>query len=824
QDVYPEDYLNYHKNIQRTLQGKSLSEEEKIELQRIKEIANAYKTYQKILLENNALDFGDLINYCLKLFKTRPKILQKFRERFKYILVDEFQDTNWAQYELVKLLAQPLRNITVTGDDDQAIYRWRGASFNNVIRFKEDYPNAKEIVLVKNYRSSQNILDLAYKFIQLNNPNRLEYQLNQEKEILKEAKRKGVFLQSFKKISKRLIAQTDEVGIIEYLHFRSLEEEVRGVVDKIEELLEEGKAQSFSDFAILVRSNDAAKPFENELARRNLPYQFLASRGLYSQPTILDVISYFKLLDNYHESSAVFRVLTSPIVDLPSNDIAKITNFAKRKTLFLYEALVRISEIEEIKKKTKEKVVSFLKMVEEHKKFAKTHTTSSLFLQFLNDSGYLKYLVQNNKTKEIDLLNQFYKKIKQFEETQIERDVSSFVEALNLEIEAGETGKLEFDIQTGPEMIKIMTIHSAKGLEFPYVFLVNLVNKRFPTIERKDPIEIPKDLIKDILPVGDVHLQEERRLFYVGMTRAKKGLFFTSADDYGGQKTKKPSRFLYELGIIKDKKEVEQKTLFEIPKVYVSKKQREENLPLYFSYTQLAAFEKCPLQYKFAFILKIPRAGSATLSFGKTMHNTLFKFVKDSLSNPKLSLKNLLKIYEKEWIDEWYQSKNQKERYYQLGRDSLKTFFLKFKEKNPKIKIIAKKPALELNFNFKLKSYTIKGQIDRIDELKDKEVEIIDYKTGKAKEKLSKEDKEQLLIYQIATEEVLGLRPYQLTYYYLDEGEEVSFHPEKNEKKIFKERLIETIEKIKKSKFEPTPGFHCRFCDYKHICEFRQFS
>ena len=821
QGIYPEDYLDYYSKLTKKV---NLSEEDKAELERIKEVAQSYQIYQQILLDNNFLDFGDLINYCLKLFKARPKILQQYRNQFKYILVDEFQDTNWAQYELVKLLAEPRRNITVTGDDDQAIYRWRGASFNNVIRFKEDFPEAKEVVLVKNYRSCQNILDLAYKFIQLNNPNRLEYQLNQDKNLLEEAAKKGINLKTFKKISKRLLAQTDETGLIEYLHFRSQEEEVRGVIDKIEQLLEEGKAQSLSDFAILVRSNDAAKPFENELERRNLPYQFLASKGLYSQPIILDIISYFKLLDNYHESPAVFRILSSPVVNLPSEDIVKLVDFAKRKTLSLYEALVRHSDIQDLQEKTRMKIDSFLKMLKEHTKLAQTQNTSTVFLRFLNNSGYLKYLVKNNKTKEIKFLNQFYKKIKQFEETQLELRVSAFLEILNMEIESGEAGSLEFDIEAGPDMVKIMTIHSAKGLEFPFVFLVNLVDKRFPTIERRDPIEIPKDLMRDIVPSGDVHLQEERRLFYVGMTRAKKGLFFTSADDYGGIKPKKPSRFLYELEIVEDKKPIEQKVLFEIPKFYTPSKKIKLPLPPYFSYTQLAAFEKCPLQYKFAFILKIPRAGSATLSFGKTMHNTLFKFVKESLINDKLSLKDLLKIYDEEWIDEWYESKTQKEKYYQLGKDSLKIFLENFRRKKPKVKLLEGKPALELNFNFKLKDYTIKGQIDRIDELKEKEVEIIDYKTGKAREKLSKEDKEQLLIYQIAAEKVLNLVPKRLTYYYLDEGREVSFEPSLQEKEDFKERLLQSIEKIKKSDFEPTPGYYCKFCDFKDICEFRQIS
>ncbi len=170
EEIWPEDYLKYAKQ----LNNKKTEDQE---IARINEIANAYHTYQQLLLKNSSLDFGDLINYLLKLFKERPQILKKYRKQFQYILIDEFQDTNWAQYKLIKLLTAPKNNITVSFDDDQSIYKFRGASISNVMQFKKDYPKAKQVALIKNYRSKQNILNLAYDFIQLNNPNRLEWQL-----------------------------------------------------------------------------------------------------------------------------------------------------------------------------------------------------------------------------------------------------------------------------------------------------------------------------------------------------------------------------------------------------------------------------------------------------------------------------------------------------------------------------------------------------------------------------------------------------------------------------------------------------------------------
>ena len=847
EEIYPEDYLKHSDDLRLNMDeiavgSKAIKSKDKKEIaqiqqeaDRIKEVAEAYSFYQKLLLDNNSLDFGDLINYCLKLFKSRPKILEKYRKQFKYILVDEFQDTNWTQYELVKLLAFPKNNLTVSADDDQSIYQWRGSSFNNVLRFRKDFPKNKEIILVRNYRSPQNILDLSYKFIQLNNPNRLEYQLNEAG-----------------KINKKLIACEKHKGIIEVLYFKTLEQEARGVVEKIAQILKQDKEANFNDFAILVRANNNAQPFCKELERHGFPYQFLASKGLYSKPVILDIISYLKLLDNCYENSAFYRVLNSPCFKISSEDIAKITQYSHRKTLSIYETLQQLPLIPGLKDETISSFNFILGLIKKHIDEVKKKNISEIFVLFLKESGYLEKLVKKEKEAELNLINQFYSKIKKFEESQIDPTLNNFIEQLNLELESGEQGPLDVDAQEGPDMIKILTIHKAKGLEFKYVFLVNLVDKRFPSIERKEPIEIPEKLVKEILPEGDIHLQEERRLFYVGMTRVKNGLFFTWADDYGGTRKKKPSRFLVECGIEKEEKEIHPVKSHEMeisPKTELLNRVKIQDpkkniLPSHFSYSQIAAFQKCPLQYKFAHILKIPRQGSAVFSFGRTMHQTLYEFlktiqqgaevkqtsifpnankIKSLEQKPCLNFKNLLEIYKKNWIDEWYENKSQKEKYLKQGKKSLKTFYDDFIKNPPKIQIINKKPALEQSFNLKIGDWSLVGKIDRIDALSNNnEVEIIDYKTGKSKDKLTLEDKQQLLIYQIATEESLGLNPIQLTYYYLENCKTISFLSNEKEKQIFKQKLLELLNKIKNSDFKPTPSWNCRFCDFKDICEYKQ--
>ncbi|MEK7562159.1 MAG: UvrD-helicase domain-containing protein, partial [Patescibacteria group bacterium] len=617
QEIYPEDYLKYAESLKTR---DDAPEEE--ETERIKEVANAYHVYQKTLLDNNALDFGDLINYCLRLFKKRQLILKKYREKFKYILVDEFQDTNWSQYELIKLLSAPENNLTVCADDDQAIYRWRGASFSNIVQFKKDFSEAKQISLIRNYRSAQNILDLSHKLIKANDPDRLEF---------------------VNKIDKKLIAENSGEGIIEHINAKNLDEEVGSVVKKILEIIKKDRDATYNDFAILVRANDSAAPFIKALDRAGLPYQFLASRGLYSKPVILDIISYFKLLDNYHEGSAVYRILNLPFLEISDLDIAKITQYSRYRTRSLFEAIEELPLIGGISLKTQEKVAFILSLIKKHSAVAREKAVCEVFISFLYDSGYLNYIKDDQEKN--DLINQFYKKLKSFEEASIDSSLKNFMEEINLELESGEEGKLEFDPELGPEMIKVMTIHGAKGLEFKYVFLVSMVDKRFPTIERKDPIELSEELIKDIKPKGDVHLQEERRICYVAMTRAKKELYFTSAKDYGGQREKKLSRFLVEMGYSQEaERDVPAScgvrdgrlALFgasrgnEASRHISRSRISPQFLPKHFSYSQLTAFEKCPLQYKFNFILKVPVKGKAVFSFGKTMHNTLYEFLKSA--------------------------------------------------------------------------------------------------------------------------------------------------------------------------------------------------
>jgi DNA helicase II / ATP-dependent DNA helicase PcrA len=819
--IYPEDYLKHAENIHLDTDQAADREEVKQESKRIREVAEAYHVYQQLLLDNNAMDFGDLINYTLKLFQKRKNVLEKFQKQFKYILVDEFQDTNWAQYELIKLLASPANNIMVVGDDDQAIYKFRGAAISNILNFKKEHlPTGKagkkiaEIFLTDNYRSGQKILDTAYNFIQLNDPDRLEYQYKKAKTPL----------------NKKLTSHIEDKGEVKVLSFVDKNSEIDGILNKIVDLKKKDKDLNWSDFAILVRANDQAQGFVSMMRKIGVPHQFMASRGLYAQDIVLDIIAYLKLLDNYHESPALFRILSLSITRLDIKTIINLTHLANKKRWSLYYALQHHKGELNISLGETRTIQEIFNNINKHTELAKTKPVSQVVYQWLEDSGYLQMLTlednQYNK-EQLGFLNQFYRKIRSWEEEALAPTVHDFVDSIEMELESGEQGAMQYDQEAGPDVVKVMTVHGAKGLEFKYIFVSNLVHLRFPSTARKDPIEMPKEFIKEDLPSGDAHLQEERRLFYVALTRAKLGVYLTWAKDYGGAREKKPSRFLEEIKIkhqtitaaqIKEPEEVDKKLVdvkFALPKT--------------FSFSQLKAYETCPRQYYYNWIAKVPIKGNAVFSFGQTMHSTLHKFYKlikerseasqqdlfNKASKTKYpTQKDLLKFYEESWIDDWYKSAEQKEDYRQNGTRILQEYYDEHKNK------WTVPLYLEKGFTIKIGQYSLRGVIDRVDTDKAGEWDIIDYKTGRPKEKVTFEDKKQLLLYQIAADEVFQSKTKNLAFYYLENNTPVSFVGTETEIKKTKDWAIKAIDNILSADFTAKPGNPCQYCDFNQICPF----
>lgn len=746
------------------------------------ELADAFRTYEELKVKEGMADYADLISQTLHLFRTRPAILKQYQQQFKYVLIDEFQDTNFAQNELAVLLAGARENITVVGDDDQAIYRWRGAAISNIIQFRETFPKAKTVVLTKNYRSTKEILDRSYDLIQKNNPDRLEI---------------------IEKIDKKMESMRRKSGIpIEVLYAERVESEAEMVVKKIKDL----KTDKWSDVAILVRANNHAEPFVRALGRAQIPYQFLGPGQLFRQPEVKDLIAYLKVLYNFEDNVAMYRVLSMDMFAIPPRDIAALVNYSRKYGVSLFEAC-------------EQKKLPIVSMIHKHLGLIKKETAGQILYYFLADTGLLKQLTSYTSAKEEKIaenIAKFFNKLKTYETEHEDAGVFPVVDWIDLSMSLGES-PLAADVDWSENnAVNILTIHSAKGLEFPVVFLVNLVTARFPTNERKEQIPIPEPLVKEILPTGDYHEEEERRLFYVGMTRARDFLFFTGAKYYGeGKREKKLSPFVFEAAgdkpVFTEAPQSGQMQLLNWNKAGEPQDSKPVRQPVaYLSYSQLDTFMTCPLQYRYRYILRIPVPASAALSFGDTMHRTIRAFYEAVKSGARPKKWDLLQMLDDNWSRAGYGDKTYEEKMKNHGMELLTGFYAK--GYNPDV------VPYKLEEPFKIKitpSLTLGGKIDRIDIRKDGTMEIIDYKTGTAPKARDPRKDLQLTVYAMAS----GTENVIVSFYFFEDQTKISATRTKEQLLAAKEEVSKRADEISRSEFRPIPGKYCDFCEFRLICE-----
>ena len=876
EDISVEDYEKFAEKVSKTTEGKE-------KYPHSLELAGAYKKYVELKLKESVFDFGDLIANTLKLFRERPNVLKVWQEKFKYVLVDEFQDTNYAQYEIVKLLTGKGKSpvVTVVADDDQSIYRFRGAAVSNVLQFRKDFPSAKNAVLTENYRSDQKILDSSYQVIQKNNPDRLEVKENIDKKLV--AKReKGSNGKDAVNFNYFLKAQDEAEWIAEEilkLTGGKSKSEGRNSAGENSDLpifqnsgsTKEGSSKQqnlYSDIAILVRANDHSDEIIQALRYHGIPYQFGGVRKLFLRPEVKDMINILKVLVDYGDDISMFGLLGFETMNLDAEELIEINRQAKQSTESIFKILEGTSEdtielpvSEDSKTKIKE-LVGHIKKGWERIKDGKN--TGEVLLGFIKESGYLenltesgvalrepqgdKKVVRKSHEAENDVkvqnIARFFDFIKGFENTNKEdgiAEINKFVEYLDLVTDLGDSPSSDIDLPDF-DAVHIITVHSAKGLEFPVVFLPCLVQGRFPSMNRTDQIPIPEELIKEILPEGDSHIQEERRLFYVGMTRAEERLYVTSAQHYGaGKRKQKVSPFVVEAfgeGEVLKKLEAPhsyernillEKEATETPETELAKLNPIKNL----SYSQIETYEKCPKQYKYKFVLKVPTPQSPTLTFGSIIHAVLkdfYEIVKKSQQGfegfekiPTLS--DLKKIFEEKWNGMAgasmgaFKSKTYKDKMYKRGLDALESFYKKlYSESDTPF-------MLEQGFNLRVGGYTLRGKIDRVDTVGAKgerqSVRIVDYKTGQVREQKEVDKDLQLAIYAMAAREVFKLEPESLSLMFVDEG--LMVETSGAGMKRLEEKVVEKVEKvgggIESGKFGATPGFICKYCEFRDICE-----
>lgn len=826
EDISPQEYLLYAESLKKQTNIETTDRKKTLEL------ANAFVKYHELKAREGVMDFADLIANTLLLFRQRKNILHLYQQQFKYVLVDEFQDTNFAQNQLAILLSGKQKNITVVGDDDQAIYRWRGAAISNIIQFKKQFPKAKIITLTKNYRSTQEILDKAYTLIQQNNPDRLEVK---------------------EKVNKKLEAAIKKKNFpVELLFANRVEDEADQVVRKIQQLILKGDYQ-YKDIAILLRANDHSQAFVRAFMRSGIPYQFLGPARLFHQEEIKDLIAYLKVLYNFEDSTSLYRVLTMPFFALEARDIAAVLNVARKKNLTLFEILETINEKESeeiaIQKNSRNTMQNIVSMIKRHLSRVATDSAGQILYYFLSDSGMLKKFLTPQSEKEMKRyqnMAKFFDKLKTYEAQHSDASVFTIVDWIDLSMQMGESPLAGDTDWTENNAVNILTIHASKGLEFPVVFLVNLVQQRFPTRERREQIPIPQDLIKEILPLGDFHLQEERRLFYVGMTRARDHLFFSAANFYGeGKRERKISPFVFEalgesyvteiLDKQKSQSKVVQPTLLEWAKEIEETEKKINKMQLspplsYLSFSQIQCFDMCPLHYKLRYILKIPSEPSAPLSFGTSIHAALRDFYQEIVQKRQPKAENILKFLEKNWVDEGYASKIHQKQALEKARYVLKRYVKNNPIASKKISTIG----VEVPFQFyitdnakKKRSIKLGGRIDRVDRLSNNKIEIIDYKTGSNIPQESElKGNLQLTIYALAAMNVNDVlfnrnrnpQDVLLSLYYIEEEKKLTTIRTRNELKDTKALIFKKVEEIETSDFVCNQSIFCQNCEYKMLC------
>jgi len=808
EDISPEEYFKYAQDfsIQAKHKKDDAAVQEEANLQM--EVAQAYVKYQGLLAQEGLLDFGNQFYMALELLRNHPVVLKRYQEQFKYILVDEFQDTNFAQFQIIKLLSAANKNITVVADDDQCIYRWRGAAYSNILNFDKEYPKAKKISLIKNYRSTQPILDSAYRLIQNNNPERFEVKAG---------------------INKRLVGLAKEGRVPEHLHFDTISTEADNVAVIIKEKVREGGFK-YRDFAILVRSNSDADSFLKALNMQNIPWQFSGNQGLYSREEVRLCINFLRVIANPSDSLSLYYLASSEIYPIKLADLALCNHYARRKNKSLYSVFKEIdsiADLESLSLESKETVRNLISDIDKYLKVSREETTGRLLYTFLTGTSYLKRLTREQSLEnenKIQNLAKFFSHVRDFETVAREDRVIIFVNYLNLLIEAGDDPPtVEADLDS--DAVNVLTIHKAKGLEFRVVFLVSLVQGRFPWPKRGGGIELPDVLIKEVLPTGDFHIQEERRLFYVGITRAKEELYLTSAEDYGGKRLRKVSQFVFEaLGEEANDREKKKSSAIEAIERFKPRKEsakspgKVEKKPISLYYYQIDDYKTCPLKYKYVNILRVPIMEHHTVIYGRAMHDAVSKYYQYKISGRKMGLADILNAFRVSFDPEGFiDLEHQKERL-RVGEDALTRFFKDEEKRNIKPKFI------EELFNFKFHDIKITGRFDRVDEEAEGDV-IVDFKTSDIKHQKDADkrvkESSQLILYSFAYQSIFGRLPKKVSLYFLESGIIGSTEIAGEDLDKIKEDILEVAEGIRKESFEASPAYmSCNYCAYNQICPY----
>jgi DNA helicase-2/ATP-dependent DNA helicase PcrA len=814
------------------------------EARRHVELSAAYGRYQELLAEAGAIDFGDQVRLALTLLREHPAARRGLQARFRYVLVDEFQDVNRSQAELVTLIAEPHRNITVVGDDDQSIYRFRGAATGAIVDFLGHFRRARTVVMRRNYRSRAPILDASYRLIRFNDPDRLEVQRG---------------------IAKRLVPHRRGIGPapVRQIAFTTGTDEADWVAAEIERRIRAGAPPR--DHAVLVRANADADAILRSLNVAGIPWRFSGVSGLYSRPEVRLLLAFLRAIANPHSSVDVFALAASGLYGFPGDDLAALTNRARRTNRSLRETLEELERqpgLLRLRSETRTSLARLVADLRRYNELGNRHPAGEVLYEFLKGSGSLRRFAEAGTPAAEEALSnvaRFFEIIRAQSDLLADDRAVFLAPHLQTLIEAGDDPATA-DLDPDAEAVAVVTIHKAKGLEWPVVFLVGLVDGRFPARGRREQLAVPDALLRGTFPTGDAQVQEERRLFYVGMTRARDELVLSHALDYGGKRTRRVSPFVLEAldlpagaaPATRPSNPLERLGSFEAPAVAKPAPANARSTePLVLSFHQVDAYLACPLRYKYAHVLRVPTAPHHAIVYGSALHLAVQDFHKRHARGVVMSETELIAAFEQAWTTEGFVSREHEDARLEAGRDALRRF------RRTQLEPGAVIPAyVEREFAFTLDGDRVRGRMDRVDliplgasaddagphgpdgavavadaadvvepalPLLRERVVITDYKSSDVRDPAKARERAreslQLTIYAMAWQAETGRLPDAVALHFLDSG--LVGTAEVDAARV--ERGLADIRAaaagIRAGRFEARPSYMaCSWCAFRDIC------
>jgi DNA helicase-2/ATP-dependent DNA helicase PcrA len=814
------------------------------------ELAASYGRYTTLMREHGAIDFGDQVSLALQLLRDSAAARESLQARYRYVLVDEFQDTNRAQSELVALLAERHRNVTVVGDDDQSIYRFRGAAISNILEFRERYRGARTVVLRRNYRSLAPILDGAHRLIRFNDPDRLESKVG---------------------ISKRLVPERVHRAAAPIRHhaFTTAGEEADWIAGEVRRRVDAGGRPR--DHAVLVRANADADPVLRSLNTVGLPWRFSGTSGLYARPEVRLLLALLRAVADTSSSVDVFALAASDRYAIPAGDLAEVAGSARRRHRSLFEVLEELEAEPGVLRISPPGRAALAKLtgdLRRYRELAQRRPAGEVLYAFLRDTGWLAELAgATSLAAEEQLANvgRFFDIIRTQSALLADDRAVFLARHLATLIEAGDDPATA-DPDPDVDAVHVMTVHKAKGLEFPVVFLPGLVADRFPARSRREPLALPIELVDEVLPEGDGHLQEERRLFYVAMTRARDELILSHSAESAGGRARRVSPFVVEAldlptaGFGGEAFPSSTHATGPLARIAAAEPRADApeadrtplEGPLTLSHSAIDDYLTCPLRYKYAQVVRVPTTPHHSMVYGAALHKAVQEFHRSQSRGKPLTEAELIGVFDAAWSNEGFVSREHEMARLDAGRAALR----RFRESQLQPGTVV--PAwVEREFAFALAGDRVRGRFDRVDIvpvagpstevtgaraedgppavlradviepmlelLGPEEVTITDYKSSDVRDpavaRQRARDSLQLQIYAMAYEAMTGRLPDAVQLHFLDTGlvGRAEVDPSRLEKA--RGKIATAAAGIRARDYTPKPSvLACTYCPFRDIC------